>query len=563
MDDLEGRDRQAPLTSTGLTVAVLCVAVMAGACSPSSPRAETPADSGNPTLAPPAGLGLQPVPRPELSPMGEAVHQRIQQAYAALARAVEDRGATPEQLAKAYGEVGDLLMALSELESAEPYYLNAQSLQPGDRRWPYLLGHLYRKRGPLEKAVTSFERARQLHPNDAATLVNLGEVYLGLGNHEAASPLFDQAIAIAPGSAVAWFDAGQAALARHDDRAAVKALETALERDAGATAVHYPLAMAYQRLGNLDKARAHLARQGNAEPRPEDPVLDEIDKRIDSALIFDYRGGRAMAAGEWATAADFFEKALAFSPDSAAMRHRLGVALFRMGDTRGAEEQFERVVHKTPSYRESHYNLAMIKAGSGRMEEALSRVSTALEHDPGYISARLLRARLLAVTGRPAEALEQYQTALELEPLNAGAALGVGMTLALLDRFAEARQRLTEGAKTFPDNLAFKWTLARLLAAAPDDRLRNARRALTMAEELLGESQKSLDDGVAVGETYAMSLAESGQFATAAAVQRDVRATLQKSGESSDVLRRVGENLSRYERGLPCRRPWTADELPI
>ncbi len=317
--------------------------------------------------------------------MGEAVHQRIQQAYTALTRAVEDQGATPERLAKAYGEVGDLLMALSELESAEPYYLNAQTLQPGDRRWPYLLGHLYRKRGPLDKAVTSFERARQLQPNDAATLVNLGEVYLGLGNDEAAAPLFDQAIAIAPGSAAAWFDAGQAALVRHDDRAAVKALETALARDAGATAVHYPLAMAYQRLGNLDKARAHLAQQGKVEPRPEDPLLDEIETRIDSALLFDYRGGRAMAAGEWATAADFFEKALALSPDNAAMRHRLGVALFRMGDTRGAEEQFERVVRTTPSYRESYYNLAMINAGSGRMEEALSRVSTALEHDPGYI----------------------------------------------------------------------------------------------------------------------------------------------------------------------------------
>ena len=560
MDDLEARDRKAPLTASALMAAVMCAAVLNGAC---SAPARTPAESGNPTLAPPEGRGLQAVPRPELSTMGDAVRQRIQQAYIALTHTVEDRRATPEQLAKAYGEVGDLLMALNELESAEPYYLNAQTLEPGDRRWPYLLGHLYQTRGPLESAVTSFERARQLQPNDVATLIRLGEVYLALGRNEAAAPLFDQAIALAPGSAAAWFDAGQAALARHDDRAAVKALETALERDAGATAVHYPLAMAYQRLGNLDKARAHLAQQGKVEPRPEDPVLDEIDKRIDSALLFEFRGGRAMAAGEWATAADFFEKALALSPDNAAMRHRLGVVLFRMGDTRGAEEQFERVVRTTPSYREAYYNLAMIKAGSGRMEEALSRVSTALEHDPGFMPARLLRARLLAVTGRPAEALAQYTTALELEPLNPDAALGFGMTLALLDRFTEARDRLTEGTKTFPDKLAFKWTLARLLAAAPDDRLRNARRALTSAEQLLGESQKSLDDGVAVGETYAMALAESGQYATAAAVQRDVRDTAQKSGGSNDISRRVGENLSRYERGLPCRRPWTADELPM
>lgn len=560
MDDLEGRDREAALISTGLIVAVLCVAVVTGGCSASK---ETPAASLDPTLAPPPGRGLQPVLRPELSAMGDAVRHPIQQAYIALSRTVEDRRATPEQLAKAYGEVGDLLMALNEPNSAEAYYLNAQALEPDERRWPHLLGHLYRKRGPLEQAVTSFERARQLQPNDVATLVRLGEAYLALGNHEAAAPFFDQAIALAPTSAAAWFGAGQAALARHDDRAAVKALATALAHDAGATAVHYPLGMAYRRLGSLDQARAHLAQQGRVEPRLEDPAFDELEKRIDSALMFDVRGGQAMAAGEWATAADFFEKALALSPNNPAMRHRLGTALFRMGDVRGAEEQFELVVRTTPSHREAHYNLAMIKAGNGRMEEALSRVSTAVDQDPGYIPARLLMARLQAVTGRPAEALAHYKTALELEPLNPDAALGFGMTLALLDRFAEARDRLTEGTRIFPDKLAFKWTLARLLAAAPDDRLRNARRALTVAEGLLRESQKSLEDGVAVGETYAMALAESGQFAMAAGVQRDVRDTAKQAGASDGVLRRVGENLSRYERGLPCRRPWTPEELPI
>ena len=137
------------------------------------------------------------------------------------------------------------------------------------------------------------------------------------------------------------------------------------------------------------------------------------------------------------------------------------------------------------------------------------------------------------------------------------------MTLALLDRFTEARDRLTEGTKTFPDSLAFKWTLARLLAAAPDDRLAKRAPCADDGRGAARRTQKSLDDGVAVGETYAMALAESGQYATAAAVQRDVRATVQKAGESDDVVRRVGENLNRYERGLPCRRPWTADELPI
>ena len=40
MDDLEGRDREAPLISTALIVAVMCVAVVTGACSASSSRGD-------------------------------------------------------------------------------------------------------------------------------------------------------------------------------------------------------------------------------------------------------------------------------------------------------------------------------------------------------------------------------------------------------------------------------------------------------------------------------------------------------------------------------------------
>lgn len=542
-----------------MVVAALC-GILIGACTASN---ETPAASGSPLLAPPEGLGLQPVPRPEFSPMGDAVQPRIREAYAALTGAVADRAATPEKLASSYGEVGNLLLAMRELDTAEAYYLNAQTLAPGDRRWPHLLGHLYRQRGPLDKAVISFERARQLQPENVATLVRLGEAYLALGQHEAATPLFDKAIALDPRSAAAWFGAGQVALARNDDRGAVKALEEALERDQEATAIHYSLAMAYRRLGKVDLARAHLARRGDVEPRPDDPLMSEVEGRIESALILDFRGGEALAAGNWATAADYFERALKLSPDSPSLRHRYGTALFRMGDVRGAEEQFERVLRTAPAYRDAHYNLAIVKAGSGRMEAAIAHLSTALDYEPGDTRARVALARLLAVTGRPADALAQYTTALDKDPLRADAALGYAMTLALLDRYVEARDRLTDLMRTFPDEPRFRRTLARLLAAAPDDRVRSGRRALTMAAELLDQRQQSVDEGLAVGETYAMALAESRQYTTAAAVQRDVRATAEKADASDEVVRRLADNLSRYERGLPCRRPWTAEELPM
>jgi tetratricopeptide (TPR) repeat protein len=561
MDDLEGRNRTASMTTPVLARFVAVAGILMGACGSSN---QAPAASGSSVLAPPEGRQLQPVPRPDFSVMGPAVQQRIREAYTVLTSAVEDRAATPERLANAYGEVGNLLLALKELETAEPYYLNAQTLAPGDRRWPHLLGHLYRTRGPVDKAVASYERARQIAPDEVATLVRLGDVYLAMGRHDAAAPLFERALTLEPGSAAAWFGAGQVALARNDDRAAVKALEEALARDPDASAIHYPLAMAYRRLGNADQARAHLARRGDVEPRA-DPLVAEIDARLerDSALMLDFRGGEALAAGNWATAADYFERALKLSPDSPSLRHRLGTALFRMGDVKGAEEQFDRVLSTTPAYRDSHYNLALIKAQTGRLETAIAQLSTALGYEPDDTRARVTLARFFAVAGRPAEALTQYTTALEKEPRRADAALGYAMTLSLLERYPESRDRLSDGMRTFSEDPRFGRALTRLLAAAPDDSVRNGRRALAMAEALLEQRQQNVDESLAVGETYAMALAESGQSATAAAVQRDVRAAAEKAEASDNVVRRLSDNLARYERGVPCRRPWTADELPL
>ena len=544
---------------TGRLAAAALSALLAAGCAGSG---GTAAGDGPRMLAPPDGLGLQPVIRPDFSAMGEAVAEQMRERFDALARTVGDGGATPAHLAAAYGEMGDLLLAARELETAAAYYRNAQTLAPGEWRWAHLLGHLYRNLGPLDEAVTFLEHATEIDPRALATLVRLGEVHLALGRPEAAAPLFERALAVDRASAAAWFGAGRAALARNEHRDAVNALEEALLLAPEASAIHYPLAMAYRRLGEVDQARAHLARQGATEPRPSDPLLQEIEQRFESALLLDYRGGEALAAGNWAAAADIFERALALSPDRANLRHRLGTSLWRMGDARGAEEAFERIIETTPEYSEAHYNLAMLLAQTDRLDDAIERLRTVLAQKPGYLGARVALARLLAIGARPGEALAEYETALTLAPLDATATLGAAMTLALLERYSDAEARLRDAQRVFPDDRRFTRALARLLAAAPDRPTRDPRRALSLAESLLEEQQTSRDESLAVGETYAMALAAAGQYGTAAAVQRDVRNTALQAGSDAAVVRRLGENLRRYEGGEPAPRPWTADELP-
>jgi tetratricopeptide (TPR) repeat protein len=535
-------------------VAVFACALLAGAC---SSRDATPPASGaaGSVLNPPAGSSLQPVTLPDLSGMETAARQQMQTRFASLKATVENRASTPEDLAAAYGEMGKLLMAATHLDAAEACYLNAQALAPRDRRWPYYLGHIYKGKGPLEKSVAAFEQALTLAPNDVAAIVWLGEAYLARGRADAADPLFAKALALQP-SAAAWFGSGRAALTQKDYARAVKNLNEALRLDPRASAAHYPLALAYRGLGDLRKAEAHLAQKGDIEPRPPDPFMAEIDGLLQSAEAYNVRGGRELEAGNWNAAADYFRKGLELAPNDASLRHRLGTALYQMGDARGAIEQFEQVVRTTPDHARSHFSLGILMNESGRYAEAADRFSSVLKYEPGNVDARVELAGVLARSGRPLEALDHYEKALAQAPTHSDAAFGRAMTLVRLARYKEARDRLEEGMKSHPDRPMFSHALARVLAAAPDDQVRDGRRALALVDTLIKQQQT-----IELAETTAMALAELRRYREAAAVQRDAL-TAAKTAGLRDVELRIAENLRLYEHSEPCRRPFGETELP-
>ena len=108
----------------------------------------------------------------------------------------------------------------------------------------------------------------------------------------------------------------------------------------------------------------------------------------------------------------------------------------------------------------------------------------------------------------------------------------------------------------YPDQLMFARALARLLAAAPDERARDGQRAVMLVQELL-DQERSFD----LGEVMAMALAEVGQYMEAAGWQREVMSLAAQAGRD-DLVEQFAENLRLYERGEPCRTPWHDDQMP-
>jgi cytochrome c-type biogenesis protein CcmH/NrfG len=131
------------------------------------------------------------------------------------------------------------------------------------------------------------------------------------------------------------------------------------------------------------------------------------------------------------------------------------------------------------------------------------------------------------------------------------------MCLVQTRRYKDARDWLDEATRLFPDRTEFKIGLARVLATSPDDRVRDGRRAMAITQELFkGEHTTAL------GETIAMALAESGDFAQAIAIQRDVMNAARQAGLASQ-LPHMTANLTLYERHQPSRTPWSDDDLAL
>ena len=536
--------------------AVMCACVAAGCGAPQSkPPAKAEVQASATTLDPPPGTGLQLLTLPDFSGMKAPVRSQMETQFSSLKALVANPRAPRDDLATAYGNAGKLLMAANFLDAAETCFLNAQALSPTEGRWPYYLGHLYKGKGPIEKSVSSFDRALTLMPNDIATMIWLGEADLAAGQSDAADDVFAKALARQPSAAAAWSGAGRTALAKRNYRRAVDQLTKALELDPKATKIHYSLAMAYRGLGDTTRAEAHLAQRGDVDTRPADPLMREIDVLLQSAEAYNIRGGAELDAGHWQAAASDFRKGLELDPNDPSLRHRLGTALYQMGDVSGAREQFERVLRTSPDYTQSRYSLGVLLSEAGRYPEAIEHFASALQREPDFVDARIQMAEALARTSRPEEALAEYARALALDPTNSDAAFGRAMALIRLHRYAEARDRLTEVLDAHPDEPLFSHALARVLAAAPDGRVRDGHRALQLVDRLI-KGQQTIE----LAETTAMALAEVGRYREAVEVQREAL-TAATSASLPLVERHIRENLRLYESGQPCRTPFADDEL--
>lgn len=496
---------------------------------------------------------LVPVPTPKLDGLDPAVVEELA-SIGALISGASLREANPTELAALFGEVGKVYLAHRFYRAAEAALRNAETVAPGDYRWPYLTGYLHGQQGQHAAALAAYRRALRLRPDYQAARIRAARLLHALNRPEEADDLLAELPGYPePESPAALELLGQLALSRGDSEAAVAYLQEALARAPQADSLHYQLALAYRASGDVENARAHLARRGTVGLRPDDPLVEQMETLVLGERLYLLRGQAAFRAGQYDAAVDAFSRAVEAGPDSVRARVNLGSALGSMGRTEEAIAQFREVLRIEPADLTAHYNLGQLLLAADQPGPAIVHLQTVREQDPDDRDTLLALGRALGMLGRQSESVEALERAVSLDPEDTPAAVELAAAHLGAGRCASARAVLEERAGGSRSSLEAAHALAHLLAGCPDLAQRDGERALELATAAFDASPT-----LARAQTVAMALAELDRCEEATEWQE--RALEAGSGRlASDDLGRLALVLHHYRTSRPCRYAFPID----
>jgi tetratricopeptide (TPR) repeat protein len=123
-----------------------------------------------------------------------------------------------------------------------------------------------------------------------------------------------------------------------------------------------------------------------------------------------------LGQGRTEEAIDQYRTLLSESPDLVAAYNKLGLALIRTGDVRGAIEALRRAAAVQPDDAEVRSNLGLALVQAGQAVEAADQFRRAITARPDYAEARYNLAHVLTAQGRAGEAADEFRRVLRLRP---------------------------------------------------------------------------------------------------------------------------------------------------
>lgn len=351
----------------------------------------------------------------------------------------------------AWGELAMVLRAHGFDQPADEAFRRAESLTPGEFRWPYLLGLSMENVDPVE-AEACFRRAMSLEPELALPRLSLGEMLLGAGRGDEAETLFREALEYEPQGVRALLGLARVCLVRGEDEDALGFCQQAIQRQPRERMGHELLAQVYFRMGQQQEARRErdLLAQMPQQETSDDPYvaeviqlrqdpnwiatraqtmfelgqtdrgmayLEEVIRAHPGRVLFPLELARALGgSGQLDQAADLLGRTIRDHPESSELRLLEGLVFRELGRASEAEASFQAAIERKPDHAEAWLWLGRTRLDRGQVEQALEAFRHSARYRPDLPEPHAALGELLLKQNRASEAVLHLQTAVDLSP---------------------------------------------------------------------------------------------------------------------------------------------------
>jgi len=130
------------------------------------------------------------------------------------------------------------------------------------------------------------------------------------------------------------------------------------------------------------------AEEAAGHPEKADAVLDSGGTFVD---CYRFRGDILDHRGNWAGAQEWYDKAVALTPDLPAGYYSWGVALAKHGDLAGAQAKLTDANRRGPHWADPLKAWGDVLLRQGKTREALSKYDEALKYAPNWVALKEAR----------------------------------------------------------------------------------------------------------------------------------------------------------------------------
>lgn len=331
--------------------------------------------------------------------------------------------------------IARLYLVEGKKAEAEEFLKQAKRDFPDNSAGYRMLGDFYSATGDLGKATAEYAALYHEHPKDLQVKKNYIQVLILNKRYDEARKPDDEILKADPHDNDALLYRGQLEIQAGDANGATGTLQTVITNDPNNAAAHYELGIAFQKLGNLERAEA-----------------------------------------EWLNA-------VRLRPDLFDAQRSLALLAMRQGDMNTLEPAATQMIRLQPASQEGYALRALSHINRQRYTAAEEDIRKAIELDPQSHLAYVERGNLKFVQKQYSEAGKAYQDALDRDPNSTDALRGLMNTYLAQNQVDKALAIVNAQIAKSPANSSFYYLLGSVLFRDKKD-LDGAEAAFNRSVEL-------------------------------------------------------------------------------